>query len=114
MRVLICGGRDFTDMARVESALSRFSSLHGSPSLVIHGAARGADSLGALWATRNKIPTRAFPANWSLHGKMAGFIRNRLMITEGKPDHVIAFPGGTGTAHMVRISREAGLPVFQA
>jgi ABC-type branched-subunit amino acid transport system substrate-binding protein len=33
------------------------------------------------------------------------------MIREGKPDAVVAFPGGRGTADMVRQARAAGIEV---
>jgi predicted Rossmann-fold nucleotide-binding protein len=36
------------------------------------------------------------------------------MLAEGRPDAVIAFPGGKGTADMVRKARAAGLPVVEA
>ena len=36
------------------------------------------------------------------------------MIDVGKPDAVIAFPGGRGTADMVQRANQAGIPVFQA
>jgi hypothetical protein len=35
------------------------------------------------------------------------------MLTEGKPELVVAFPGGRGTAHMMRIAREAGVEVVE-
>jgi predicted Rossmann-fold nucleotide-binding protein len=35
------------------------------------------------------------------------------MLSEGKPDLVIAFPGGRGTADMIRQAKEAGVPVRQ-
>jgi acyl-CoA synthetase (NDP forming) len=53
----------------------------------------------------------SFPANWKKHGKSAGPIRNQLMLDVGKPDLVIAFPGGSGTADMIRRARKAGVPV---
>jgi hypothetical protein len=34
------------------------------------------------------------------------------MITEGKPDYVVAFKGGRGTADMIRKARAAGLVVI--
>ena len=40
-------------------------------------------------------------------------IRNRRMLIEGKPDLVLAFPGGKGTANMVEISRKAGVKVVE-
>jgi hypothetical protein len=33
------------------------------------------------------------------------------MLAEGAPGLVVAFPGGKGTANMVRLSREAGVEV---
>jgi ABC-type sugar transport system substrate-binding protein len=35
------------------------------------------------------------------------------MLDEGKPDIVVAFPGGTGTADMVRRARKAGVVVIE-
>lgn len=35
------------------------------------------------------------------------------MIFEGKPDLVVAFPGGAGTADMVSRARRAGIDVLE-
>lgn len=35
-------------------------------------------------------------------------------LANGRPDVVIAFPGGKGTAHMVRIAIEANVDVWEA
>jgi hypothetical protein len=35
------------------------------------------------------------------------------MLDEGKPDLVIAFPGGRGTADMVKKARRAGVEVVE-
>jgi hypothetical protein len=104
MRVLVCGGRDFTDLGRVWSMLDTYHNMPGAGgpiTLVIHGAAKGADELAAEWARSNRVEQRAFHADWQTHGKAAGPIRNRAMLDEGKPNLVIAFPGGKGTANMV-------------
>jgi hypothetical protein len=109
MRVLVCGGRSFSDKARVWWALDSF----GPPEVreVISGMAPGADTLAAEWAERFGFPLHKFPADWSKHGKAAGPIRNQRMIEEGKPDLVIAFPGGRGTADMIRRAKAAGVEV---
>ena len=54
------------------------------------------------------------PADWTKHGKAAGPIRNQKMLDEC-PDLVVAFPGGKGTADMVRRAMKAGIDcwVFQ-
>ncbi len=77
-------------------------------------AARGADLLAAAWARSRGIPARPFPADWNRDGKAAGFLRNVRMLREGRPDLVVAFPGGKGTAHMVGLARRAGVAVLEA
>jgi hypothetical protein len=51
-------------------------------------------------------------ADWNTHGRAAGPIRNQRMLDEVKPELVVAFPGGRGTADMVRRAREAGVNVY--
>ena len=78
---------------------------------LIHGAARGADSLAGEWASTRAVPVKIFPADWQTHGRSAGHIRNAQMLREGKPDLVVAFPGGRGTADMVAKANAAGITV---
>jgi hypothetical protein len=116
MRVLICGGRDFQDYLHFASALRAAQAIYGQVSVVIHGAAKGADHCAHLWATSagNKhIEEIKFPAEWKKHGRAAGPIRNQQMIDEGKPDLVIAFPGGRGTEDMLFRSQKAGIEVMK-
>ena len=112
MRVLVCGGRDYTDYRQLCDTLR---AIHTDRPItaVIHGAARGADTCGWGWATSIGIKTEAYPANWDLHGRKAGPIRNQQMLDEGKPDLVVAFPGGRGTADMVRRAKAAGIDVVE-
>ncbi len=113
MKVLVCGGRDYLDDFTVQYVLS----LHHRKTPIttlIHGGARGADYLAAKWAAEAGIAAWPFYTDWNKHGKAAGPIRNQRMLDEGKPDLVIAFPGGKGTAHMVRIARAAGISVAEA
>ena len=110
MRVLVCGGRDFADG---EMAFDALDKLAGDATEVIHGGARGADRLAHDWAAMRSKTYRAFPANWAEHGKAAGPIRNQQMLDDGKTDLVIAFPGGKGTADMVRRARHAGVRVVE-
>lgn len=78
---------------------------------IISGGARGVDSAAIDWAVVNWCPFKEYKADWQQYGKAAGVIRNRQMLDEGKPDLVVAFPGGKGTAHMVSIAKERGIPV---
>lgn len=106
MRVLVCGGRDFSDFEALDNALSAMT-----VSLVLHGDARGADHLAGRWAGDRGIAQVIFPANWKGEGYAAGPRRNLRMLEIGRPDVVVAFPGGKGTAHMIQAAEDAGVPV---
>ena len=112
MRVLVCGGRDYNDadtMRRVMDGIHAEASI----TVLIYGMARGADDLAKMWASSRGIKRLGFPANWERHGRSAGAIRNQEMLDKGLPNMVIAFPGGRGTADMVRRAKEAGIPVLE-
>lgn len=132
MRVLVCGGRDYADRAHVRFTLavwpiSDSTMPKGAKGIrwdirdaakvdaltIVHGAAKGADSLAGEIAHDLGYRVVAHPADWATHGKAAGPIRNKAMLDTGV-DLVVAFPGGRGTAHMVSIARKAGVPVFEA
>jgi hypothetical protein len=112
MKILVCGGRAYAGKQRLFLVLDR---LHAERpiTLVIQGGATGADALAGQWATRRGIPQKIYRAEWKLHGKAAGMIRNRQMLEEGHPDLVVAFPGGSGTANMVGLARKAGVEVIE-
>lgn len=113
MRVLVCGGREYADHAHVRDVLCEIDAK--TPILcIIHGGAPGADSLGQWWADGAGCRVEVYPAAWQTHGKAAGPLRNQRMVDEGKPDLVVAFPGGRGTADMVRRAEKAGIPVIAA
>ena len=116
MRILVCGGRDFKDQHKVNLVLDGLQMKHNHI-FIIEGGAIGADRLAQNWAKEihGIIPEfvnyKTFKADWGTHGKAAGPIRNQQMIDEGKPDLVVAFPGGAGTADMVRRAKKAGIEV---
>lgn len=99
MRVLVCGGREFDDQPFMDEILNK---LHARTpiSLLIHGAARGADSQAEVWAKKSQVPYLGVPAEWFRHGRSAGHLRNKDML-DWDPELVIAFPGGAGTENMV-------------
>ena len=111
-RILVCGGRSYADPNAVAWALDGIQAREGIACL-IEGGADGADKLAWLYATHRNIPVHTFPAAWGRYGKAAGPMRNRMMIEFGKPDIVIAFPGGAGTADMVRQAKKAKLHVLE-
>ena len=112
MRVLVCGGREFCNWAKLHNTLSDIRS-ETPITCIIQGEAKGADWLAKAWAGWFSIHTEDFPAYWKTHGKGAGHTRNQKMIDEGKPDLVVAFQGGRGTADMVKRAKEHGIKVVE-
>jgi hypothetical protein len=109
---IICGGRDFTDQGMFDSAMSDLIQLKGMPARVIEGGALGADTMAREWAKRHSLKVQTCEAFWHIYGRSAGVIRNQGMLRLN-PHLVVAFPGGRGTADMVRRSRNAGVDVAE-
>lgn len=128
MRIGVTGGRDFAGHQLVMHALRQMP----ADAVLVHGAAPGADTLAAeWWGDIQGRPTDPHPADWpgpcratcapnhrrprgdGTYCPAAGVYRNQEMLDSGL-DLLIAFPGGTGTADMVRRSRDAGVKVLDA
>jgi hypothetical protein len=118
MRILVCGGRDYDDRDHIHNTLCEIDTKRGPITCVIHGCAPGADHEGMIWAqmmaeSGRKITHAPFQADWHRHRKAAGPLRNQRMLDSGKPDLVVAFPGGRGTADMVRRAEAANVEVMK-
>lgn len=114
MRILVCGGRDYTDWFRFNRKMIGIIYPYGlEDTVIISGGAKGADTFAATWGERFGLKVEEYPANWEEYGKAAGAIRNQQMLDEGKPDLVVAFSGGKGTADMIRRAEKAGVEVVK-
>jgi hypothetical protein len=115
MKLLVCGGRKFWDVDLICDVLEAVHKKR-KITLLIHGDASGADRIAGEWARSSGIHACAVQALWPFYKDQrpnpAGPIRNEAMLML-QPDGVVAFPGGAGTAHMVRIAKEAGLKVME-
>jgi len=113
MKVLICGDRNWTDREKIRSWIAKLQDQ--GYDTVIEGEARGADTIAAEEAVRADMIVLRFPANWALHHRAAGHIRNRQMLDQ-KPDLVVAFhPDLTkshGTADTVHEANRRGIIVL--
>jgi len=119
MRVLVCGDRNWTNYKRICQVLATLDI-----DTIIHGNADGVDKLAGRYALEHHIkidkpPTEAYPfggypAAWGTFGKAAGPIRNKQMLTEVKPDLVVALhnyiENSKGTANMLKQANEAHVP----
>jgi hypothetical protein len=127
MRVLVTGGRHYGDRANVFRNLDLLHAVQPI-GLVIHGACvetkvqgeqrrqelRGADRWAEEWALEREVPYVGHPAKWLGEGREAGPNRNAKMLEVYKPGVVLAFPGGRGTADMMRKATEAGIRLVKA
>lgn len=117
--VICCGGRDYQDRDRVFAALDKAHAKRPI-TLLVHGACMdpkthklaGADRWADEWAREHGVEPELHPASWEMWGKAAGPMRNKQMAEAGA--HVcIAFPGGAGTANMVRNARARDIVVWE-
>jgi len=129
MRLVVTGGRDYSDTERAFAALDDLHARHPI-SVLIEGEADGLDKRARVWAVRRGITVELYPAPWDdidhpeamvrrrrdgkLYDANAGPRRNQQMIDEGRPDYGLVFPGGAGTADMRRRLIAAGVPFEEA
>jgi len=109
VRVIIAGSRDISPS--IEQIDKVVAELGWIITTVLCGAARGADTAGRVWAEYKSIPVAMYPADWSRHGKSAGYKRNENMAFNA--DALIAFWDGQskGTQHMINIATRMNLKV---
>lgn len=112
--VLVTGSRAWTDYDAIERVLSEYP----AGTVLIHGDARGADSLAAECGERFVFNVIAMPAQWKRHGVVAGPIRNGHMVRVllalkecGHNVRVEAFPlrSSKGTRDAMRRAMELGV-----
>lgn len=114
MKLVVTGGRDYGDLETVYNAISKLHNLQRI-TLLINGGAKGADTLCRVVAEELGIPVEnvpILPEEWKRYGNGAGPRRNQKMIDEFRPQGLIYFPGGNGTADMKRRCEKAGLMIF--
>lgn len=114
MKLIVAGGRDFTDTGLLISSLVKLVENNKIPEYpeLVCGMARGADMLAYnLWAA-NRMPIHIFKPDWDTYGKSAGYRRNVEM---GQfADVAVCFWDGKskGTKHMVDIMERMNKPVY--
>lgn len=115
-KVMVTGSRAYDDYATILAAFTRIADKHGK-CILIHGAARGADTLAARAATQLGWDIEPHPVtNWrnpdGSTNRAAGHQRNARMLDRG-PDGVIAFfqPGekNAGTRGAAQNAQKRGI-----
>lgn len=121
MRVIVAGGREFTDREFLFKSLDAFHTQTPIV-LLIEGGQRtydrnlnkcigGVDFLAHLWAVNNGIATATVHAHWKRFDAAAGPVRNGWMVSLFNVDRLIVFPGNRGTADCIRQAEKAGIPI---
>lgn len=121
MRILVTGSRFWTSEPPIYETLLRWL---GEPQVtLVSGACPPRMHLGRWYKGADRIceeAARAYgwtvelhPAEWTLHGKRAGFLRNQEMVDLGA-DYCCAFilNNSAGATMTERIARKAGIPTI--
>ena len=117
IRIIIAGGRKFNDYEMLKRTMLKFiRKLHDHIDFnkieIISGNANGTDKLGEKFAREYNYNLSVMPAQWDLHGKSAGYVRNNEMLVYAKEaDYsvLVAFWDGKskGTKDMIDTSRKS-------
>lgn len=137
MRVGVTGSRNWTDEVVISRALTaaaaraiRVIRVGSTRLVVVHGTAKGADTLADEWVRRwsdssaLQVTAERHPANWAHHHGQAGYLRNAAMIRRGaalwlaflmpcdKPGCDRPQPHDShGATHCAEVAADAGIPL---
>lgn len=114
--IIVTGSRHWDDAQELYHFLDKVVSKFGGQEIrLIHGAAKGADTMAHNWAMERGYTSTGYPANWQEFGKSAGMRRNRWMLDAFPNALVVAFPlpGGKGTQGMMAEAKKRGREVIE-
>jgi len=111
VKVAIVGSRSYPHPESVRQFVQQLAEKYPD-AIVVSGGARGVDSIAEEEAERSGLDTLIFPADWETHGKRAGFLRNRDIVSAA--DLVVAFWDGSskGTQHSFDLAAELGKAIY--
>ena len=112
VRIIVCGGRDFTDNRMLSSVLW---AVHERRSIaeVIHTGQRGCAQMANRWAFEHGVHRTELRADYKRYGeKRAPVIRNRKML-ELRPSGIIVFSGSAEVHSLLAQALYGGVPVMQ-
>lgn len=120
MKVLVCGGRHFSNYSILSNVLDDClanKNNYNEEIEIVSGGCKGADSLAEKYAEENNIAIKVFPANWTKYGRAAGPIRNKEMIDYVKNYNslVVAFisKDSVGTKNTVKLAKANNIPAVE-
>lgn len=104
LRIAIVGSRDYPDLTHI----IRYIDTLPPNAMLISGGARGVDRVAEQYAKQRSLMTLIYNADWNMHGKSAGMIRNQQIVDAA--DKIVAFWDGVsrGTADTIAKAQKAG------
>ena len=127
-KVIIAGGRDFTDQTLCNKICDKVLSKHLPENIeVVCGKAKGADTCGEIWAKSRGIRVKEMPADWhnldatpcrvkdngyGSYNALAGTARNHAMGDYSDALLAIWDESSKGTKNMIDYSIKLGLKVL--
>lgn len=113
VRIAVTGGRDYPNRAKADEVMGKaLKALSGRLFVIVGDCETGLDLYVREFceAHKSQLNHAVFEADWPKYGKAAGPKRNTVMV-QMKPDLLLSFPGGRGTADMTRQSEAAGIKI---
>lgn len=114
-RILVTGSRDWEDVSRIFETLTAVMRYWKTTNIIlVHGGARGADTIAGQWASSQFLMEEVHFAEWDLYGKKAGFVRNAEMVKSGA-DICVAFikDNSRGATMCAELAEKAGIPTLR-
>lgn len=130
-RILVTGSRDWDNVASVFEHLTHVMRRWGTDLIVIHGGAKGADTIAGQWASVQFVQEEVHPADWENCGNncgpdhyryrngqpycpRAGFVRNSKMVELGA-DICLAFikNNSKGATMCADLAEKSGIPTVR-
>lgn len=117
LTILCTGDREWSDESIVRMVLARLP----AGTILVHGDARGLDTIAGRIGKTLDFIVRPYPADWNRfskawHRNPAGPIRNKQMLDSEHPNVVYAWHDdlvhSRGTKDMVKQALKAGVPVI--
>lgn len=101
-KVVVVGSRSFTNYDAFDRVMKECGQFDHE-SAIISGGARGVDSLAKRWGKENMNGAVfwEFRANWGVHGKKAGILRNEEMAKKATRGMIFWDGVSRGTKHMI-------------
>lgn len=111
MRILVFGTRHWWFYGRILWFMLSLRAKYGTDITIVHGGARGADSLAARAACAVGFATEEHKPDWRI-GRGAGHVRNEEM-AKTRPVLAVGFGHGAGTNHMAKMCTKYNIPLVR-